>query len=103
MNSPMQVLQHVGALLKDAHGHIAAKQWDTARTAIEAALKLDENNASAYEAMAELSEAQGDAGKCAQWRDKSQLARKQAWQRQVEAEARGHHDLLGETSRHEIP
>jgi Tfp pilus assembly protein PilF len=103
MDSPKNILRKVSTLLDSARERIAAEEWDAAQAELEAALKLDEHNAAIYDAMADLFEAKGGAGKSAQWREKAQLQRKQAWQRQVEAEARGHHDLLGEPGRHEIP
>lgn len=103
MESAKHILEKINVLLQDAHGKIAAQDWDAAQAAIESALKLDEHHAPSYEGMAHLFEAKGDAEQSAEWREKSQLVRKQAWQRQVEAEARGHHDLLGEPGRHEIP
>ena len=103
MESPKQILQKVNTLLEAARERVAAEDWGAARVDIEAALKLDDHGAATYDAMANLFEAKGEAEKYAQWREKAQLVRKQAWQRQVEAEARGHHDLLGEPGRHEIP
>ena len=103
MDSPRQIVEQTKALLEEGRGRIAAQDWEAARLAIEAALKLDENSPSTYEAMADLFGAMGEPDKCDEWREKAQLVRKQAWQRQVEAEARGHHDLLGEPIRHEIP
>ena len=103
MESPKQILQDINSLVEAARERVAAGDWSAARADIEAALKLDENSAASYDAMAELLEAKGESEESAQWREKAKLVRKQAWQRQVEAEARGHHDLLGEPSRHEIP
>jgi Tfp pilus assembly protein PilF len=103
MHTPQQILAEVEALLQEAKNSSAGQDWETAQQAIEAALKLDENNPPAYDAMAECLEARGEAGQAEAWRERAKLVRKQAWQRQVEAEARGHHDLLGEPSRHEIP
>ena len=48
-----------------------------------------------------LAAAQTEIGKLR--REKAELVRKQAWQKQVEAEARGHHDVLGGASRKDIP
>ena len=103
MASPKQILQDINSLLEAARERVAAEDWAAARADIEAALKLDENSAAIYDAMAEFFEAKGESEESVQWREKAKLVRKQAWQRQVEAEARGHHDLLGEPSRHEIP
>lgn len=103
MHTPQQILAEVEALLQEAQARSAGQEWDAAKQAIEAALKLDENNPPACDAMAECLEAGGGTGQAEAWRKRAKLIRKQAWQRQVEAEARGHHDLLGEPSRHENP
>jgi hypothetical protein len=103
MESPKQIVEQIAVLLEEARACTATEEWQAAQAAVDQALLLDENHAPSYDAMADVCDAMGQADKAAQWRDKSNLVRKQAWQRQVEAEARGHHELLGEPGRHEIP
>ena len=103
MASPKQIVEQIAVLLEESRACTATEEWQAAQAAVEQALLLDENHASSYDAMADVFDAMGQADKSTQWRDKSKLVRKQAWQRQVEAEARGHHELLGEPGRHEIP
>ena len=103
MESPKQIVEQIAGFLEESRASTAKEEWQGAQAAVEQALLLDENHAPSYDAMADVFDAMGQADKAAQWRDKSKLVRKQAWQRQVEAEARGHHELLGEPGRHEIP
>ena len=103
MDSPQKTLAEIAALHDRAREAIAEKQFVEGQDALAQALSLDENHAPSYDLMAELFEAQENAEEARTWHDKARAVRRQAWQRQVEAEARGHHDMLGKPGRHEIP
>lgn len=103
MKTPNKELNAVKAFLQTAQRKIAEGAWEEAEKAAREALRLDENHAAPYLVMGEVLEAQGKAAEAGEWRDKAERVRKEAWQKQVEAEARGHHEVLGTPGRHEIP
>ncbi len=103
MNTAKQDLQRIQALHGQARQALAESRWEDAERAGAEALALDEQHAPSYDLMAEICEARQSADKAEEWRAKAGVIRKQVWQRQVEAEARGHHEVLGKPSRQEIP
>ena len=103
MKAPIKDLETVKRLLEEAREKMAAEAWEEAEKAAREALALDEHHAPAYDLMGEIFEAREMGEEAEQWREKAKLVRRQAWQRQVEAEARGHHEMLGAPGRHEIP
>ncbi len=103
MKSPRKDLERIKTLHELARVAIAEKRFQAAEEALNEALTLDENHAPSYELMGELLEAQEKPQQAETWRERGRETRKQAWQRQVEAEARGQHEMLGEPGRHEIP
>jgi uncharacterized protein HemY len=103
MEAPVKELKAVEMALETGRQAIAKGEWSKAEEAVRQAIALDEHQAPSYELMAALFEAQGREPEATEWREKAKLVRRQVWQRQVEAEARGHHEMLGEPSRHEIP
>lgn len=103
MEAPTRALKAIQEWMDTGRKEIAGGRWDKAEAAIRQALELDEHNAACFDLMATLFEAQGKEPQAAEWREKAKHVRRDAWQRQVEAEARGHHEMLGGPSRHEIP
>ncbi len=103
MDVPIKELKAIEQWLEAGRQDIAGGRWEKAEAAIREALALDENHPGTYDLMATLFEAQGNEPMAAQWRERARQVRKDAWTRQVEAEARGHHEMLGEPGRHEIP
>ncbi len=103
MQAPIKELEAIKGLLETARRHLEEGDWDAAEKAVRDALALDENHVPTCAAMTDVFEARGNPAEAGQWRAKAEQVRLRAWQRQVEAEARGHHDMLGEPSRKEIP
>lgn len=95
MKTPQEALAEIAALHGRARQAIAAGRFAEGEAALARALSLDEHHAPSYSAMAELLEAQEKAAEAGTWREKARAVRRQAWQRQVEAEARGHHETVG--------
>lgn len=103
MESPIREMERKKTLLEQARRWTAQRCWGDAEAALREAVALDPHHPDSYDLMAELLEARGDAERALDWRDKARFVRKQAWQRAVEAEARGTHEVLGTPRRHEIP
>lgn len=103
MKIPAEDWKAVKEFVERGRGYIAEEKWVEAEKAARDALALDENHAPTFDLIADIFEGMGKGRDAEEWRAKGVLVRKQAWQRQVEAEARGHHDLLGEPGRKEIP
>ncbi len=103
MTTPKQDLENIAALLEKGRESMANKQWQDAERAVNQAIGLDNMNPGACDLMADIQDAQGNAPKAEEWREKARGIRKEAWKRQVEAEARGRHEILGEPARREIP
>ena len=103
MTSPGKDVEKIKALLEQGQKDIDGEQWQVAEKAAKEAIALDENQPKSYDLMAKALEGQGKTEDAATWRDKAKLIRREAWQRQVEAEARGGHEVLGDPGRREIP
>lgn len=103
MESPVKDLERVQALLAQAREHLQAGRLDEAERAALEAQELDPNNPKVPELRAAVSRALGHAELAARHEAQAKHLRDLAWKRAVEAEARGHHDLLGQAARHELP
>jgi Tfp pilus assembly protein PilF len=103
MDAPTKDLERVQALLSAAREHLLAGRLPQAEEAAQAAQAVDPNNPKAPELRAEISRALGHPELAEQHASLAKHLREQAWKRSVEAEARGHHDMLGQASRHELP
>ena len=77
--------------------------FEKAEEKIRSAFSKDQKFIPAYELMAVLCEKRDQPGDAAQWRARAKSVQTETWERQVEAEARGRHEVLGEAVRHEIP
>ena len=103
MDTPKKDLNQIRSLHEQARRALAQSRWDEAEQAAHGALALDENHAPSYDLMSEIYSSRQMDAEARNWREKAAEIRKQVWQRQVEAEARGHHEVLGVPGRHEIP
>ena len=103
MTSPGKDVEKIKALLEQGQKNIEEEQWQAAEEAAKEAIALDDMQPKSYDVMAKALEGQGKTEDAATWRDRAKLIRREAWQRQVEAEARGGHEVLGDPGRREIP
>jgi two-component SAPR family response regulator len=103
MDAPLKDLDRIKALLQAAREALQAGRHAEAVQCAREALGLDALNPRPAELLAEIHRAAGQPELAARDAALAKYLREQAWQRQVEAEARGHHDLIGEASRHELP
>ena len=103
MDAPLKDLDRIKVLLQAAQEALQAGRHTEAAQSAREALELDPLNPRPAELLAEIHRAAGKPELAAQDADLAKYLREQAWKRQVEAEARGHHDLIGEASRHELP
>lgn len=103
MDSPKKEIAERDELLERARGLLGEKRLSEAGELVKRALAIDENHPQSCLLMADILAEGGGIEESSLWRCKAADLRKRAWQRKVEAEARGHHELLGEAGRHEIP
>lgn len=94
-------LERIAQLQHAAHGHLDAGRPSEALDAVEQALALEPQNVRSLALKADVLERMGQAEEATQLRALVKQLKREAWQREVEAEARGHHDLMGEAIRHE--
>lgn len=100
MTSASQELERLQMLQAQAREHLAAGRLDEAEQALVEAQALEENNVRTLTLQAELAEALGDTAGAEALRARAAAERKAAWQRDVEAEIRGKHEMMGEPTRH---
>jgi len=103
MDAPLKDLERIRALLQSAVAALQAGRHAEAMLSAREAQELDPLNPRPPELLAEIHRAAGKPELAAREADLAKYLRKQAWEREVEAEARGHHDLIGGASRHELP
>jgi Flp pilus assembly protein TadD len=103
MDSPVKDLARIGALLTQARERLAVGSAAEAEASVLEAAALDPRNAQVLDLLAEIHAQAGQPDRARREREQAKQLRREAWQRQVEAEARGHHELLGEPIRHELP
>ena len=101
MDAPVRELQRMDDLHRQGRERLAAGRPQDAIAAAEEALTLEPDNVRSLTLKADALEALGRDADLEALRQRIRLLRREAWQRAVEAELRGHHDLLGEAIRHE--
>ena len=103
MKAPIKELEILKKLSEEARIHISSSRHHEAEDCLRQALAIDDRFIPALELMAALYESRGDEAKGETWRKRVKAVRLEQWERQVEAEARGRHEMMGEAVRHEIP
>jgi thioredoxin-like negative regulator of GroEL len=101
MDAPLKELERLRALHQEARRLLDASRPADARDAAQQALALEADNPRSLALLAEALERLGEAEPAQRLRLQIRQIRRDTWQRQVEAEARGQHDLLGQAIRHE--
>ena len=89
--------------VQEARAAIEAKRWSEAKHALEAALSIDPLEPRPYDLLASVMEGLHDPDQAEALRRRAKTLRQERWQREVEAEVRGQHELIGGPARHEIP
>lgn len=103
MDAPVQEIKHRIELLDTARQLLEEKKFEEAKATALEAVRLDEFYAQSFTLLAEICENEGNAKEAEGWRACAKSARYEIWKREVEAEARGHHEVFGTPVRHEIP
>ena len=103
MKAPIKELNELRKLVEEAREAISIGKLDAAEDSLRKAFAIDDRHIPAVEMMAALYEARGQTTQADQWRARAKAVRMENWERQVEAEARGRHEMMGEVVRHEIP
>jgi Flp pilus assembly protein TadD len=101
MDAPLKELERMQTLQEQARTLLEQGQPQAALAAAEDALALEPQNVRSLTLKAEALEGLGQAEPAEQLRALVKQLKRDAWQRQVEAEVRGRHDLMGEAIRHE--
>jgi Tfp pilus assembly protein PilF len=101
MDAPVKELERLQALQKQAHERLEAGQLDEALASVEEALAIEAKNLRSLALKADVLERKGQAEEAGRLRLIAKQLKREAWERQVEAELRGKHDLMGEAIRHE--
>lgn len=95
MESHGKVIEQMKALREESSQLLAGGKVDEALIKVEEALALEENNRKSLTLKADILEKKGDSKEAEILRERVKLIKKEAWQKKVEAEARGHHEVMG--------
>jgi Flp pilus assembly protein TadD len=101
MDAPVKELERIERLQREGREHLAAARLDEALAAAEQALALEAKNLRSLSLKADVLERLQRAEEAGRLRTLVRQLKHEAWERQVEAELRGRHDLMGEAIRHE--
>lgn len=98
MESHGKVIEEMKALREESGQLLEAGKVEEALSKVEEALALEENNQKSLTLKAAILEKQGDSNAAETLRARVALIKKEAWQKKVEAEARGQHEVVGTRS-----
>ena len=101
MDAPGKELRRIEELLLRGRALLDAGRYLEAVSAADEALDIEPTYLRILGLKADALEHLGDKDAAERLRMQIRQIRREAWQRQVEAEVRGRHDLLGEAIRHE--
>lgn len=101
MDAPVKELERMKALWEEGRRLLEHGQLDEALAIANEALAIEEINEHTLTLKAKILEKLGKAKQAEQLRLLVKQIQKEAWQKKVEAEARGQHELMGESVRHE--
>lgn len=103
MNSPLKDIEAIKALVEESRALIENEKWEAAAAVLEKVVELDPNQPKSHDLLADAWEKLGETQKAQSSRSHAKAIREDKWKREVEAEARGHHEIMGKASRHDIP
>ena len=101
MESPAKILEQISVLLEEAREMMASGQHDQAREKALEAIALDPRHLKSHRVLVTVLESAGLEKEAEAARGVMEDIRKENWKRQVEAEIRSRHEMLGEAIRHE--
>ncbi len=99
MDSPGKDLERFDRLLAEAAEAMEGQRWNEAQTALEQALAIDPLQPKPYDLLAATCDGLHDGDQAERYRSRAKAIRQEQWQRQVEADVRGGHEILGDPSR----
>jgi Tfp pilus assembly protein PilF len=103
MDSTAKELEAFRERLGAAQACLARQDWEGARRALDDAIAIDPLQPKPFDLMADVLSHLNRGEESATFRTRAKLLRQEQWKRQVEAEVRGQHELIGAPARHEIP
>ncbi|MDH4121463.1 MAG: tetratricopeptide repeat protein [Deltaproteobacteria bacterium] len=103
MDVPVKELEQINGWMEQARTLESQKKWNEAREVLEKVLAIDPRNDKAFEHLGRVYDGLGDAQKGASFHARAKSLREEKWEREVEAEMRSHHEVIGEPNRREIP
>ena len=101
MDSAVSDLKRIEALLEQARAGLTAGDPGAALAATEQALAIDPRHLPALALRIRALEGAGQLEEAHRQSLHLKQLKREAWQREVEAELRGKHDVLGKATRHE--
>lgn len=99
MDAPVKELERLRALQAATRERQEAGDLDDALAAVEEALALEPSNTTSLTLKAGLLEEMGETEAADTLRRQVKQLKRELWQRQVEAEARGQHEIMGKATR----
>jgi len=103
MDSTAKELEAFRAHLASAQVCIGRQDWPGARAALDSAIAIDALQPKPFDLLADVLARMGQDADAEASRARAKRLRDEQWKRQVEAEVRGQHELIGGPARHEIP
>ena len=103
MDAPVKELEQMQALREESRQLLEAEALEEALSKVNQALAIEEMNQRSLSLKADILEKQGNSTEAENLRALVKQIKKEAWQKQVEAEARGQHEVLGGAVRREKP
>ncbi len=101
MDAPISELKQLEAHKEQARTLMGQGRHADALAAVEQALAIEAKHLAALKLKAEILAQMGATAEAEQALALYKACKHEAWEREVEAEIRGHHDVLGEAIRHE--
>ena len=96
MESPAKDIEAYNQWLREAQTCLDGKRWEEAKSKLERAAEIDPLQAKPLAMLAEVYDGLEDGKQADTLRARAKAIREEKWKREVEAEVRGRHDVLGE-------
>ena len=101
VKAPLEEWKELQDLQERSRKLLEEGRYDEVLQTVQEAIGLEENNIASLRIKAVALRGLGRGEDARQLESRVQQLRKKAWQRQVEAELRGRHEVMGEAIRHE--